>query len=224
MADHPGGGVTTTLMVAIGAGVLLGVGRGRATTTHLSTLAHEFGHALIAALLGGRIDRITLARDGSGVAHFAFPDARPVRRFLVSFAGYLAPGVFGVACAQVAVAGLGSAWLAYLMVLLGVMLVLTVRSWWGALVAVLLGAAGWAVLALGSGWLAVLVVAGLAGAMVGGGVLDASGQWRLTRSAVATDASSMSAQTGLPARLFAGIQLVCAIALAAAAVALPVVG
>ena len=121
-------------------------------------------------------------------------------------------------------AGLGSAWLAYLMVLLGVMLVLTVRSWWGALVAVLIGAAGWAVLALGSGWLAVLVVAGLAGAMVGGGVLDASGQWRLTRSAVATDAASMSAQTGLPARLFAGIQLVCAIALAAAAVALPVVG
>lgn len=215
---------TTVLMVAIGVGVVLGVGRGRATTTHLSTLAHEFGHALMAALLGGRIDRITLARDGSGVAHFGFPDRRLVRSFLVSFAGYLSPGVFGVACVQVAVAGLGSAWLAYLVVLLGVMLVLTVRSWWGALVAVLIGAAGWAVLALGSGWLAVVVVAGLAGAMVGGGVQDASGQWRLARSAVATDASSLSAQTRLPARLFAGIHLACASALAAAAFALPAVG
>ena len=97
---------TTVLMVAIGVGVVLGVGRGRATTTHLSTLAHEFGHALMAALLGGRIDRITLARDGSGVAHFGFPDRRLVRSFLVSFAGYLSPGVFGVACVQVAVAGL----------------------------------------------------------------------------------------------------------------------
>ena len=104
------------------------------------------------------------------------------------------------------------------------MVVLTVRSWWGALVAVLIGAAGWAVLALGSGWLAVVVVAGLAGAMVGGGVQDASGQWRLARSAVATDASSLSAQTRLPARLFAGIHLACASALAAAAFALPAVG
>jgi hypothetical protein len=104
------------------------------------------------------------------------------------------------------------------------MLVLTVRSWWGALVAVLIGAAGWAVLALGSGWVAVLVVVGLAGAMVSGGVVDASRQWRLARSAVATDAASMSVQTRLPAWLFAGVQLACAIALAAATLALPAVG
>lgn len=231
LSEHLPGWLTTpvsvstpALLVAMGVGVVLGVGRGRAATTHLSTLAHEFGHGLIAALFGGRIDRITLARDGSGVAHFGFPVRRPVRRFLVSFAGYLTPGVFGVVCVQVALAGLGSLWLAYLVVLLGVMLVFTVRSWWGALVAVLLGAAGWALLALGSGWLAVVVVAGLAGAMVGGGVVDAIGQWRLTRSAVATDASGMAAQTGLPARLFAGMQLACAIALAAATLALPGVG
>jgi hypothetical protein len=212
---------TTTLMVALGAGVVVGVGRGRVAATHLSTLAHEFGHGLVAALLGGRINRITLARDGSGMAHFAFPGRRPVRRFLVSFTGYLAPGVFGLACVRVALAGLGAAWLAYLVLLLGVMLVITVRSWWGAFVALLLGAAGWALLALGTGWLAVVVVAGLAGAMLGGGVVDAAGQWRLTRAAVTTDAASMATQTGLPARFFAGLQLVCAIALAGVGLALP---
>lgn len=215
---------TTALLVAMGGGVVLGVGRGRAATRHLSTLAHEFGHGLTAALFGGRIDRITLARDGTGMAHFGFPARRPVRRFLVSFAGYLTPGVFGVAGVQVALVGLGSLWLAYVVVLLGVMLVFTMRSWWGALVVVLLGAAGWALLAWGSGWLAVVVVAGLAGAMAGGGVVDAIGQWRMTRSAVATDASRMAAQTGLPARLFAGLQLACAIALAAATFALPGAG
>ena len=89
-AEHLPGWLTTpepvsrtTLLVALGVGVVVGVGWGRAATTHLSTLAHEFGHGLVAALLGGRIDRITLARDGSGVAHFAFPGRRPVRRFLV---------------------------------------------------------------------------------------------------------------------------------------------
>ena len=46
----------------------------------------------------------------------------------------------------------------------------------------------------------------------------------MTRSAVATDASSMAAQTGLPARLFAGIQLACAIALVASTFALPGAG
>ena len=215
---------TTTLLVALGVGVVVGVGRGRAATTHLSTLAHEFGHGLVAALLGGRIDRITLARDGSGMAHFAFPGRRPVRRFLVSFTGYLAPGVLGVACVQVALSGFGSAWLAYLVVLLGVMLVVTVRSWWGAFIALFLGAAGWALLALGSGWLAVVVVAGLGGALLGGGVVDATGQWRVTRTAVATDAASMATQTGLPARFFAGLQLVCATALAGLGLALPFLG
>jgi hypothetical protein len=132
--------------------------------------------------------------------------------------------VFGVASVQVALAGLGTAWLAYLAVLLGIMLVLTVRSWWGVLMALLLGAAGWALLALGSGWLAVVVVAGLAGAMLGGGVLDATTQWRLTRTAVTTDAGAMATQTGLPARFFAGLQLACAVALAGVGFALPFAG
>lgn len=227
---------TTTIGVAILLGALLSVGRARAATTHLSTLAHEFGHGLTAALLGGRIDRITLDRDGSGRAHFAFPGRRPVRRFLVSFAGYASPGVFGLACARAVVAGYGSAWLAYIVALLGVMLMLTVRSWWGALLAVLLGASGWGLLALTAGGqaealaggpiggLVAILVAVLAGVLLGGGVLDAMAQWRQSRVAVATDAASMAAQTGLPARLFAGVHVACAFALAGAGIAGPFLG
>lgn len=215
----------TVVVVTMAVGVLLGVGRAAAVTTHLSTLAHEFGHGLTAALLGGRIDRITLDRDGSGTARFAFPGRRPVRRFLVSFAGYVSPGVFGVASALVALAGYAAAWLAYVVVLLGVMLVLTVRSWWGAVVAVLLGATGWGLLALVAGGessvLATVLVALLSGVLLSGGVRDAVGQWRQSRAMLTTDAASMAAQTGLPTRLFAGLHVACAVTLAGAGFAGP---
>jgi hypothetical protein len=212
------------VLLALGAGALLGLGGARWATTHLSTLAHEFGHGLTAALLGGRIDRITLARDGSGMAHYVVPGRWRVRRLAVSFVGYLAPGVFGVASVRVALAGHGPAWLAYLVVLLGTMLVLTLRSWWAALLAIVLGAGAWALLALGSSQLATLVVAGLAGAQLGGGALDAAEQWRLVRVRRATDAASMATQTGLPVRLFAGLHVVLAVALAGVGLALPLLG
>ena len=119
---------TQAVVVALMVGVLLGLGRARVATTHLSTLAHEVGHGLTAALFGARIDRIILARDGSGMAHFSFPFGRPVLLFAVSFAGYVTPGVFGVASMQVALAGRGTVWLVYMMVLLVTMLVLVVGS------------------------------------------------------------------------------------------------
>jgi hypothetical protein len=215
---------TTTLVLALGAGALLGLGGARFATTHLSTLAHELGHGLTAALLGGRIDRITLAREGSGMAHYTAPRRWRVRRLVVSFVGYLAPGVFGVASVRVALAGHGPGWLAYLVILLGTMLVLTLRSWWAVLLAIVLGAGAWALLALGSAWLATVVVAGLAGALLGGGTVDAAEQWRLARVRGATDAASMATQTGLPVRVFAGLHVVLAVALAGVGIALPVLG
>jgi hypothetical protein len=121
-------------------------------------------------------------------------------------------------------AGHGPGWLAYLVVLLGTMLVLTLRSWWAVLLTILLGAGAWALLALGSAWLATLVVSGLGGALLGGGVIDASEQWRLVRVRGATDAASMAIQTGLPVRFFAGLHVVCAVALAGVGFALPFLG
>lgn len=211
---------TGPLVAASAIGVVLGIGRARSATTHLSTLAHEFGHGLTAALLGGRVSRITLSRDGSGIAYSSFPGRRPVRRFAVSFAGYVAPGIVGVACLRVALAGYGALWVGYIAAALAVLLVLTVRSWWGALVAVgcALGCA--ALLASESGWAAGVAVAGLGGALVAGGVIDSWAQWHACRSPSGTDADSMAEQTRLPARLFAGIHVLACLGLAAYGAAL----
>jgi hypothetical protein len=124
----------------------------------------------------------------------------------------------------VALAGYAPAWLAYIVVVLAAMLVLTLRSWWAVLLAVLLGAGAWLLLAMGSGWLATVVVAGLAGALLGGGAVDAAEQWRLVRVRGATDAAGMAAQTGLPARLFAGLHVACAVVLAGLGLTMPFLG
>jgi hypothetical protein len=213
---------TSAVMVALILGLGLGVGRARAATTHLSTVAHEFGHGLIAALLGGRINRITMQRDGSGMAHYQFPRRRRVGQFLVSFAGYVAPAVFGLASLQAALAGLGAIWLAYIAATLGVMLLLAVRSWWGALLAVGLGAAAWGLMSAGVGAVPTLVVAGLGGVLLGGGLMDAVDQAASLGRSQRSDAWSMARQTGVTPKLFAGTQVAVVLAAAAVALILPI--
>lgn len=212
------------LLAAALIGTVLGAGRGRLASTHVSTVAHEFGHGLTAAALGGRITRLRMERDGSGVAHTAMPAGRPVRSFAVAAAGYLAPGVLALASMQATAPPLATLWLAYLVAVVAVMLVLAVRSWWGVLLAVMLGAGGWAVVVLAPAPFALVAVAGLAGVLGGGGVADALGQWRTRSSASTSDARAMARQTGLPAWLFAGVHLVAALGLAGAALTQPLWG
>lgn len=209
----------TVLVAGLAVGALLGVGRARVATTHLSTVAHEFGHGLTAALLGGRVDRLRMHLDGSGVAHTALPGHRPVRAFAVAAVGYLSPGLLALASIQAARAGFGTIWLAYLALVLAVMLLLAVRSWWGAFLTVGLAAAGWAVIVLAPDPVVGAVVAGVAGTLAGGGLVDAVGQWRSRHSARDTDARTMARQTRLPVGLFAGLHLLAAAGLAVATVA-----
>lgn len=213
---------TSTIMLALVAGLGLGVGRARAATTHLSTVAHEFGHGLTAALLGGRINRITMQRDGSGMAHYQFPRRRPVGQFLVSFAGYVAPAVVGLASLQAALAGMGAIWLAYIAATLGVMLVIAVRSWWGALLAIGLGGAAWALMSGGAGTVPTVVVAVIAGVLLGGGLMDALDQAATLDRSQRSDAWSMARQTRLNPRLFAGAQVLLVLAAGIMAVVIPV--
>lgn len=215
-----GSATTGALMTALLVGALLGMGRAKVATTHLSTVSHEFGHGLAAAALGGRIDRLRMHRDGSGLAQATLPGRRPVSRFVVSAVGYLAPGVLALASVRATLAGAAALWMAYLVAVLTLMLVLAIRSWWGALLAVVLGGLGWALVALAPGAAVVLAVAGLAGVLAGGGLVDTVVQWR-GRFSGPSDAAGMARQTGLPVGLFAGLHVLAALALAVVTVALP---
>jgi hypothetical protein len=211
---------TSALVVALLLGALLGIGRAQVATTHVSTVAHELGHGLAAAALGGRIDRLRMHRDGSGVAEATLPGRRPVSRFVISAVGYVAPGVLALASIRAALAGAAVLWVAYLVAVLAIMLVLAIRSWWGTLLVVVLGALGWALITLAPAPVAVLAVAALAGVLAGGGLVDALVQWR-GRARGRSDASSMARQTGLPVGLFAGLHMLLAASLAVVTVALP---
>lgn len=211
---------TQVLLAAVVAGTLLGMGRAQRATTHVSTVAHEFGHGVAAAALGGRVDRLRMHRDGSGLAQATLPGRRPVSRFVVSAVGYLAPGLLALASMRASLAGVAGIWVAYLVVVLAVMLLLAVRSWWGVLLTVALGGLGWALVALAPDVVVVLAVAGLAGVLAGGGLVDAVVQWR-TRGRGASDAGGMARQTGLPVGLFAGAHVLSALALAVVTVTLP---
>ena len=209
------------LLAAVLVGTVLGAGRARVATTHVSTVAHELGHGLVAGLMGGQVTSLRMHRDGSGVAYTRWRSGRPVAAFVVSAAGYLAPGTVALAGMNVVLVGLGALWLAYLVTVSALALVLSIRSWWGALVVVGLGAAGWAVLAVAPSAAAPLVVAGLSGVLAGGGAIDALGQWRLRTRDPGLDAAAMAAQTGLPIAVFAGFHLLAATVLAVATLTVP---
>ncbi len=217
-ATVPAGALVGAALV----GTLLGAGRARVTTVHVSTLAHELGHGLTAALLGGRIDRIRTHRDGSGVTHTAMPAHRPVRQLVVSAAGYLTPGVLALASMRAAAAGVAALWVAYLVAVIAVMLVLAIRSWWGLLVSLGLGGAGWALVALAPDLVVVSLVAGLAGLLAGGGTVDAWQQWRTRGTRSNSDAHTMAVRTRLPVGLFAGTHLAMAVGLAGATLTAPI--
>lgn len=212
---------TAALVAAVALGTVLGAGRARVATTHVSTLAHEFGHGLTAAALGGRITRLRMQPDGSGMAHTTIPAGRPGRSFAVSAAGYVSPGVLALASMQATGAHLATLWLAYQVAVIAVMLVLAIRSWWGALIAAGLGVGGWAIIVLTPAAFDALAVAGLAGVLAGGGVVDAAAQWRGRASTPRSDAQAMGRQTGLPVGLFAGLHLLAALGLAGATVTQP---
>jgi len=200
-------------------GAIVAVGRSRVAATHVSTVAHEFGHALVAALFGARVTGIALRWDGSGTAHYTMVGSRPLLRGMVSLSGYLAPGVLAVACARAASAGAGPVWLAFLCVVVAVMLPLAIRTWWGVVMALGLVGAGLGVLQWAPPAAATLLVAGLAGLLAGGGLVDARTQWRARRLEPHSDAASLAGQTGLPVGFFAGFHVLASAGLAAAAAA-----
>lgn len=206
----------TLLLVAAAAGVLLALGRPGRITGHIGTAIHEVGHGLTAAALGGRVKRITMATDGSGMAATSLPARARVRRMAVTLAGYPAPGVVGLACARAASAGYAALWLAVMVAGLALMLLLAMRSAWATAVAIACIAAGWAVLWAAPIWAAGLTVGALSGLLLARCIADATNQHRVLAAGGHPDAAILAEQSPIPAGLFAAIHTLVALMLAGA--------
>ena len=102
------------------------------------TVVHEAGHAVVAVLVGRRLQGIRLHADTSGVT---VSRGRPTGPGMVATlaAGYLAPAAVGVGAALLLASGRGVLML-WLILLLLVALLVWVRNWYGALTLVLIGA------------------------------------------------------------------------------------
>lgn len=103
------------------------------------TVVHEAGHAVVAVLVGRRLQGIRLHADTSGVTVSRGRPSGPGMVVMLA-AGYLSPGVIGVGAALLLAAGRGIAML-WLLLLLLVALLAWVRNWYGVLTLVLAGAA-----------------------------------------------------------------------------------
>jgi len=108
-------------------------------TRHAATVAHEAGHAVVAALTGRRLTGIRLHADTSGLT-LSRGRPRGPGMVLMLLAGYPGPAVLGLGAAWLVAAGRSVALLWALLVTLALMLLL-VRNLFGLWV-VLAGGAG----------------------------------------------------------------------------------
>lgn len=133
------------VVAATGLLALLVVARAWRTVRLGLTVVHEAGHALVAVLVGRRLSGIRLHRDTSGVT---VSRGRPTGAGVVVMyaAGYLAPGVLGLAAALLLAAGRPLA-LLWLMVLVLLAVLVWIRNGFGLVVVlglgVVLGLVGW---------------------------------------------------------------------------------
>lgn len=92
---------------------------------HANTMAHEGGHALMCALMGQKIDSVTMKLNGDGATT---PNQKEKYSSVVGVIGYLAPGLLGLGAAKLIEMRhiVDVLWL----LLLGlVLLLLVARSW-----------------------------------------------------------------------------------------------
>jgi hypothetical protein len=163
---------------------------------HLDTMAHEGAHAIVASAMGYTVLGVTLDRDGSGATWILWYRGG-LRRLLTAFAGYLGPSAFGLGAARLIQTGHTAAVLPVAVILLVLMLFMIRRSFGvisvPAAIVLLAAAIRYArgtpgeIIAYALTWL--LLLAGVRTALAHG--------------ANAGDASSLTAMTHLPRRLWA---------------------
>ena len=188
------------------------------------TLVHELGHSLTAALVGSIPIKITMKRDGSGLAfhqYSTYPQNWKLRCVAVSGVGYAAPGLAAISAATAINAGNAYLWVIFAAVLMTMMLFGLARSLIVVLVVLILILAIVSIL-----WWAPWYAPGIAGFLATiwalGGIAGARSQMQIIGQGEC-DALHIQQRTHIPARVVGWLQIFLAIilAIAAALIAIP---
>jgi hypothetical protein len=134
-AAPPGWGIALTAVVAM---LLVWAPGAWPITRHIVTIAHEAAHGVVALLSGRKLHGIRLHSDTSGLTVSAGRTTGP-GMILTTGAGYVGPGVLGVAAAAL-LAHHRAVGLLWVLLILLALLLIQVRNWFG-LWSVLLSAA-----------------------------------------------------------------------------------
>lgn len=167
--------------------------------THLVTLAHEYGHAVVGLLTNANVRKIKIRWDSSGeTATVRRSTLLPIGSTLTTLAGYPAPVIFGA----LLVSSIDEAWahtLMWVLTGLGLFFLLFIRNLFGLLMALL-----WIAL---FGYLAILqspyvveICLWVGLLFLAGGIRDLVGlfiMW-LRKDAEGSDLSILKEATGIP--------------------------
>ena len=128
--------VQAAVLLGVAALAAVGVQQLWLVTRHVGVIAHEGAHAVI-GLGTGRVRRVTLNRNGTGVTYLQLPSGSA--HVAAGLAGYLGPSAFGLAAAVLISAGHIVAVLWLVLLLLALLLVLLVRNAAGVAVILVIG-------------------------------------------------------------------------------------
>lgn len=105
--------------------------------THLVTLAHEYGHAVVGLLTNAHVRKIKIRWDSSGeTATVRRSSLLPIGSTLTTLAGYPAPVIFG----SLLISSIDESWnnvLMWILTGLGLFFLLFIRNFFGLLMALL---------------------------------------------------------------------------------------
>lgn len=197
---------------AVAAGVVAGVLAVFSPAWRLSrgwvTLAHELGHALSAIVAEGRVRRIRVSFDTSGVTEWSGASVeRRIPRGFVAWWGHPAPGALAVGLAVGVGLGHEVVTAAILGGLTAVVAVVWVRSWWGLVVSGVLGVAASLAATTGES-VAAGVVSAVAVLWALGGLRAAIGSARHVRRSDGSDQAVLAEVLWLPVAFWAVTMIV----------------